>query len=151
MKYVPLTNAQITQWRAHLVTSEPLLGPLEQEVLELVWQRGTASVRDIHLAIGARLAYTTLMTTLDRLFKKGLLARHKDGRAFCYSPQATPEELARGLTRRALDGLLGRSLNGVEPLLACIVDAVTEHDRELLDDLDRLIREKRRALKDTAQ
>lgn len=115
----------------------------------MVWQRGTASVRDIHLAVGERLAYTTLMTTLDRLFKKGVLARHKDGRAFCYSPRATPEELARGLTRRALDGLLGRSHNGVEPLLACIVDAVTEHDRELLDELDRLIQEKRQALEPT--
>ncbi len=151
MKYLSLTNAQISKWRAHLSASEPLLGPLEQEVLELVWQRGTASVRDIHLAFGERLAYTTLMTTLDRLFKKGLLARQKDGRAFCYSPQATPEELARGLTRRALNGLLGRSPNGVEPLLACIVDAVTEHDRELLGDLDRLIQEKRQALENTEQ
>jgi predicted transcriptional regulator len=151
MKYLPLTKAQISKWRAHLSASEPLLGPLEQEVLELVWQRGTASVRDIHLAFDERLAYTTLMTTLDRLFKKGLLARHKDGRAFCYSPRATPEELARGLTRRALDGLLGRNPDGVEPLLACIVDAVTEHDRELLDDLDRLIQEKRRTLDSNEQ
>lgn len=150
MKYLPLTNDQISKWREHLTASEPLLGPLEQEVLELVWQRGTASVRDIHMAFGERLAYTTLMTTLDRLFKKGLLARQKDGRAFCYSPRTTPEELARGLTRRALDGLLGRNPNGVEPLLACIVDAVTEHDRELLDDLDRLIQEKRQALEKTA-
>jgi predicted transcriptional regulator len=151
MKYLPLTKAQISKWRAHLSASEPLLGPLEQEVLELVWQRGTASVRDIHWALNERLAYTTLMTTLDRLFKKGLLARHKDGRAFCYSPHATPEELARGLTRRALDGLLGRNPDGVEPLLACIVDAVTEHDRELLDDLDRLIQEKRRTLDSNEQ
>lgn len=151
MKYLPLTKDQISSWRAHLAASDPLLGPLEQEVLELVWQRGKASVRDIHMEFGERLAYTTLMTTLDRLFKKGVLARHKDGRAFCYSPRATPEELARGLTRRALDGLLGRSQNGVEPLLACIVDAVTEHDRELLDDLDRLIQEKRRALESNEQ
>jgi predicted transcriptional regulator len=151
MKYLPLTKAQISKWRDHLSASDPLLGPLEQEVLELVWQRGTASVRDIHLALDERLAYTTLMTTLDRLFKKGLLTRQKDGRAFCYSPRTTPEELARGLTRRALDGLLGRNPDGVEPLLACIVDAVTEHDRELLDDLDRLIQEKRRALEGNEQ
>lgn len=151
MKYLPLTKAQISNWRAHLSASDPLLGPLEQEVLELVWQRGTASVRDIHLALDERLAYTTLMTTLDRLFKKGLLTRQKDGRAFYYAPRATPEELARGLARRALDGLLGRSPAGVEPLLACIVDAVTEHDRELLDDLDRLIQAKRRALESNDQ
>jgi hypothetical protein len=48
------------------------------------------------------------------------------------------------LARRAIDSLLGRGTHGAEPLLACIVDAVTEHDHELLDELDRLIQAKRR-------
>jgi predicted transcriptional regulator len=46
------------------------LGPLELEVMELVWQQGEASVRAIHLAFSERLAYTTLMTTLDRIAQK---------------------------------------------------------------------------------
>jgi hypothetical protein len=43
--------------------------------------------------------------------------------------------------------LLGRGAEGIQPVLACIVDTVSERDRELLDELDRLIKEKKRELK----
>lgn len=126
------------------------LGPLERDVMELVWQlyehSREISVRDVFLAFNQRLAYTTLMTTLDRLHKKGLVERRKEGRAFVYSPSLSPQELERSVARGVIDALLGRVENGVEPVLACIVDAVSEHDRELLDELDRLIREKRQTL-----
>ena len=125
------------------------LGPLEREVMELIWRRpeeaAEVSVRDIHMAFEGRLAYTTLMTTLDRLRKKGLLERRKEGRAFFYSPRFSPDEFERSVARDAINMLLGRGSNGVEPILACIVDAVSERDRALLDELDRLIKEKRRA------
>src|SRR5512138_941390 len=62
------------------------LGKLEREVLEEVWRfDGEVSVRDVYRAFDERVAYTTLMTTLDRLFKKNLLNRRKDGRAFLYA------------------------------------------------------------------
>src|SRR5262245_64527775 len=125
------------------------LGPLEREVMELIWghtgEAAEVSVRDVHLAFGGRLAYTTLMTTLDRLHKKGLLERRKEGRAFFYSPRFSPDEFERSVAREVINKLLGRGPDGVEPILACIVDAVSEHDRALLDELDRLIKEKRRA------
>src|SRR5262245_2217304 len=131
--------------------SGPDLGPLEREVMEFIWRRpkraAGISVRDIHLAFEERLAYTTLMTTLDRLHKKGLLERRKDGRAFLYSPRLSPQEFERSVARDVIDTLLGRGAEGVEPVLACIVEAVSEHDRALLDDLDRLIKEKRRELR----
>lgn len=145
MKSFPLAAANFHKLRDQLSAH---LGPLELEVMEMVWQHGEASVRAIHLAFSERLAYTTLMTTLDRLHKKGLLERRKDGRAFIYSPRFTPVELERGLVRRAIDSLLGRGTHSAEPLLACIVDAVTEHDHELLDELDRLIQAKRRKLEE---
>ncbi len=123
------------------------LGDLEREVMEVAWQRGEVSVRDVCLALDERMAYTTLMTTLDRLHKKGLLGRRKDGRAFLYSPRLSPEQFTRGVAQDLIDGLLARGEGGAEPILACIVDAVSERDRALLDELDRLIKEKRRALK----
>jgi predicted transcriptional regulator len=133
--------------RTGAIVSE--LGPLEREVMELIWRRpeeaAEVSVRDIHLAFEGRLAYTTLMTTLDRLRKKGLLERRKEGRAFFYSPRFSSNEFERSVARDAINVLLGRGSNGVEPILACIVDAVSERDRALLDELDRLIKEKRRA------
>jgi predicted transcriptional regulator len=125
------------------------LGPLEHQVMELIWRHigeaAEVSVRDVHLAFEGRLAYTTLMTTLDRLHKKGWLERRKEGRAFHYSPRFSPDEFERSAAREVINKLLGRGPDGVEPILACIVDAVSEHDRALLDELDRLIKEKRRA------
>ena len=133
--------------RTGKVVSE--LGPLEREVMELIWRRpeeaAEVSVRDIHRAFDGRLAYTTLMTTLDRLRKKGLLERRKEGRAFFYSPRFSSNEFERSVARDAINMLLGRGADGVEPILACIVDAVSDRDRALLDELDRLIKEKRRA------
>lgn len=128
----------------------PELGPLEREVMGLIWRRPDetveVSVRDIHLTFEGRLAYTTLMTTLDRLHKKGLLTRRKKGRAFFYSPRFSPNEFERGVARDVINTLLGRGSGGVEPILACIIDAVSERDRALLDELERLIKEKRRAV-----
>jgi predicted transcriptional regulator len=122
------------------------LGKLEKTVMEEVWRRGRVSASDIYRAFGERTAYTTWMTTLDRLFKKGLLTREKDGRAYIYSPRVSREEFERGVAEDVLGDLLGRSGGGAEPLLACIVDAVSEHDRALLDELQRLVEEKRREL-----
>ena len=125
------------------------LGKLERQVLEETWRLGEVSVRDIHRAFEERVAYTTLMTTLDRLFKKNLLARRKDGRAFLYSAAVGPEDFERGIREDVVDGLLGHGADEVEPVLAFIVDTISERDRELLDELDRLVQEKKRELKRT--
>jgi predicted transcriptional regulator len=122
------------------------LGALERETLELVWREGEVSVGEVRRALGDFRAYTTVMTTLDRLHKKGLLARRKSGRAFLYKARLTREELERGLAEDVVDGLLNRAGGDAEPLLACIVEAVGERDRELLDELDRLVKRKKREL-----
>jgi len=123
------------------------LGSLERQVLEETWRRGEVSVRDIHRAFDERIAYTTLMTTLDRLFKKKLLQRRKDGRAFLYAASVSQADFDRGIKEDVVEGLLGHGADGVEPVLACIVDTVSERDRELLDELDRLVQEKKRELR----
>lgn len=122
------------------------LGKLEQDTLEEVWRRGEMSVRELHQAFEERAAYTTLMTTLDRLYRKGLLARRKEGRAFLYSPRVSRAEFEQGVAEDVIEGLLGRSAKSAEPVLACFVDAVGERERELLDELDRLVKDKRRQL-----
>src|SRR5438105_7972025 len=123
------------------------LGKLERQVLDEAWRRGELSVRDVYLAFEERIAYTTLMTTLDRLFRKQILNRRKDGRAFFYSPAVSREEFEHGIREDVIDSLLGHGAEGVQPVLACIVDTVSERDRQLLDELDRLIREKKRELR----
>ena len=123
------------------------LGKLERQVLDQVWLRDEVTVRDIYQAFEECIAYTTLMTTLDRLYKKHLLDRRKDGRAFLYSPAMSRTEFEHGIREDVIDSLLEQGSGGIEPLLACFVDSVSERDRDLLDELDRLVREKKKELK----
>jgi predicted transcriptional regulator len=122
---------------------EKSLGSLERDVMALVWGRGDTSVRDACDELGAAVAYTTVMTTMDRLFKKGLLARRKIGRAFVYSAAASRAEIEGAVASELVHSLLQREGEPL-PVLSSLVDAVSDRDRALLDELERLIREKRR-------
>jgi predicted transcriptional regulator len=121
-----------------------LFGALEQRVLERVWSLGEATVADVHQAFVESHAYTTVMTTLDRLYKKGALARRKQGRAFVYAAARSRSELERGIASRLLRALLHSGGTSAEPVLSSLVDAVSERDLDLLDKLERLVREKRK-------
>ena len=121
------------------------LGALEREVMAVVWKAGEISVREACERLDASVAYTTVMTTMDRLFKKRLLARRKVGRAFVYSAAATRDEMEGAVASELVQSLLQRQGGETLPLLSSLVDAVSDRDRALLDDLERLIREKRRA------
>ena len=131
-------------------TGGRLLGPLETQVLELLWRQDLAvTVRDVSRAFPT-LAYTTLMTTLDRLYRKGVLVRRRCGRAFEYQP------------RYSQDALLGEqvSLQVADLLAACgartailsgLVNAVGRRDAALLDELEALVQTERRRLKDNKE
>lgn len=119
------------------------LGKLERKTLAEVWQKKEVSVREVNESLEQDFAYTTVMTTLDRLYKKGLLNRRKSGKSYLYSPRFSPEELERNLTEDVIGTLLDAGTEKIEPVLACIVDAVSERDTELLDELERLVQEKR--------
>jgi predicted transcriptional regulator len=123
---------------------ENTLGSLEREVMAVVWNHDEISVRDACGRLGSAVAYTTVMTTMDRLFKKGLLARRRVGRAFLYRAAATREEIEGAVAAEIVQGLLQRDGSGPLPILSSLVDAVSDRDRALLDELERLIREKRR-------
>ena len=81
------------------------------------------------------------MTTMDRLYKKGLLERRKEGRAFLYSARINRRQFVMNAGVGLIRGLLERE---GEPALSFLVDAVTDRDRGTLDRLERLIREKKR-------
>ncbi len=122
------------------------LGALEREVMDVVWKAGELNVREACEQLKSSVAYTTVMTTMDRLFKKRLLARRKVGRAFLYSAAATRNEMEGAVATELVQSLLQRHVSEPLPLLSSLVDAVSDRDRALLDDLERLIREKRRAV-----
>jgi predicted transcriptional regulator len=81
------------------------LGDLERSVMDQLWRSaGTQSVREVHAAIGRDrdLAYTTVMTVLDRLAKKGLVVRERDGRAYRYAAAQSREALVAEVMHTAL-------------------------------------------------
>jgi predicted transcriptional regulator len=123
------------------------LGPLEQRLLQEIWVRGTATVRELLADSEMKFAYTTVMTTLDRLYKKQLLSRSAEGRAFRYSARVSREELQRAAAGQAIQQLLSSGAAASLPL-SYLVEAVTEHDIELLDELEQLVENKRRELRD---
>ena len=80
-------------------------GELERRVLEVLWSdESPITARDVHtvLAQHRRIAYTTVMTTLVRLWEKGDLRRELRGKAFVYSPVATSEERVATRMREVL-------------------------------------------------
>jgi predicted transcriptional regulator len=82
------------------------LGELEAAVMERLWARATPStVRDVHtdLQRDRQIAYTTVMTVMDKLFKKGVLRRELDGRAYRYTPVLDQADYSADLMRQALD------------------------------------------------
>jgi predicted transcriptional regulator len=95
--------------------------------MELLWAHGESSVHGVVERLGRSLAYTTVMTTLDRLFKKGLLERRKAERAYLYAARWTRQEWQH-------------------LLISSLVEAVGEYDTALLNELEKKIREKREEL-----
>jgi predicted transcriptional regulator len=130
----------------HFRDSSAELGPLEERLLEALWARGSATVRELMDEVGRDLAYTTVMTTLDRLFKKNLLSREADGRAFRYKPLLSRQQLHREAAGEAFRQLLDACPAPSLPL-SYLVEIVTERDAELLDRLRELVDAKRRELR----
>jgi predicted transcriptional regulator len=122
------------------------LGTLERQILDVVWRQGRSSVRDVLTALDHSIAYTTAMTVMDRLFKKGVLERERVGRAYVYSAASSPDQLQSSFVMGLLQRLLGGGADAAAPVLSHLVDTVGARDRQLLDELDRLVREKRREL-----
>ncbi len=111
-------------------------------MLDGLWVKGSATVRELIEHGCQDLAYTTVMTTLDRLFKKGLLTRSEERRAFRYAPRFSREELHREAAGQALRQLLDASPASSLPL-SFLVEILGERDAQLLDDLRALVERKR--------
>lgn len=85
-----------------------VLGPLETEIMQILWQEGSSTVKKVHrkLAQQRDIAYTTVMTTMSRLADKGVLNRERDGLAYVYTPVISEDEFVNLVVQQVLDGLL---------------------------------------------
>jgi predicted transcriptional regulator len=131
--------------RKPAASAQPL-GHLETDVMDVLWQSGEGNVRDVIQHLDRSLAYTTVMTTLDRLYKKGLLDRRKSERAFLYAPRFTRQQWEQKRAGDFLAAFLAGPQQSGELLISCLVDAVGTQDAALLDELERKIKLKRKEL-----
>lgn len=92
-------------------SARDVLPPLELLCLKALWSLEEGNVKEVRqiVAQARPLAYTTIMTVLDRLVRKGKITRRKVGRAFVYSPQASRDSMRRAAIRELLDGFFDGS------------------------------------------
>jgi predicted transcriptional regulator len=134
------------RWRESNDPLRAALGNLEREVMDVVWRTGETTVKEVQLALSREVAYTTVMTTLDRLFKKGFVSRTRAGRPFVYQAILTRTQTETAVARGIVSGIFGGP--SAMPILSNLVDAVGSEDggADLLDALEQMVREKRRRL-----
>lgn len=135
-------------WLKNSLSNRRRLGPLEAHLLGMLSQRKNATVRELLAENTVDAAYTTVMTTLDRLYKKGFLDRAPDGqrRAYRYRLIKSEREFYQAVLGTDLDCLLSSATNPVTPV-SFLVDVVTERDARLLDELRRAVNRKRQQLR----
>jgi len=123
------------------------LGSLESEVLAIVCEGGGGSVGEVRDKLSRNFAYTTVMTTLDRLYKKDLLERRKAGRRFLYAPkifrQTAEDQPATQISVRRLPILT------LSPFVSYLLDAVGSYDEMLLRELEKKIAIRRQQFEQT--
>jgi predicted transcriptional regulator len=135
--------------RLLLASRKVRLGPLEERLLSAMWQQPDGmTIRELRDGAATGRAYITIVTTLNRLRKKGLVDRIAVEGAkvvtFRYVPRYTMAEVERDVASNAIRQLLGLDVAG--PLLVSrVVEEISKHDAELLEELGRLVDKKRRS------
>ena len=124
-------------------TLAEVLGPLEAEVMEVTWDLGEVTVRDVHEALNESrsVAYTTVMTTMGRLADKGLLRRVEDQRAHRFTPLLSREQYADSTVKSVVDWLVTQFR---DPAVAYFLDRVKEDDK-VIAALKEAIDERKRS------
>jgi predicted transcriptional regulator len=121
------------------------LHDLEATIMDVVWGRRLSSfaVGDVLaiLEMQRDIAYTTVMTTVTRLYEKGILERERDGKRYLYSPKLTREEFLQSTARVVLDEAVGG-----HQAMAMLAEKVSEASAGELDDLEALIQKRREEL-----
>ncbi len=114
--------------------SKKVLGPLEAEIMDVIWEQGPSTVAAVHRVLRNRkdIAYTTVMTTMSRLAKKKLLIQDTSSSSYVYTPAISREDFERYVCTWVIKGLLedyGAAVVGY------FVDAIADTDPSLQERL----------------
>ncbi len=118
-----------------------IFGDLEEKIMNVIWERGNGTVSEVKKDLNNRYAHTTIMTVLDRLYKKGILNREKEGKGYRYYPILSKDEFEKLVAKKVLNGLTksNRSIT-----LTAFEGLVENLSSDELERLKKLIQEKER-------
>jgi len=123
-----------------------ILGFLEFDVMKIIWDNSSKiSVRDVFQALSDKrdIAYTTVMTTMDRLYKKGLLLRKKAIKGYLYWPSVSEEELEKHIVRQTLKGIFTDMMTR-KPVMSYFLNPETDEDVRILEMFSDMIEKVRK-------
>jgi predicted transcriptional regulator len=115
------------------------LGPLEDQVMRAVCATERSTVRDVVSALRGKFAYTTVMTTMDRLYQKGLLRRETSCKAYIYHPVMSTPQLETQVAHDLIAAFLACRQGPAGFMASALVDAVEAYNAALLEDVEKEI------------
>jgi len=125
-----------------------VLGDLEKGIMAILWARGEATGREIldEIKSSRDIAFTTVLTVIERLVKKGLVEKTRGESVYIYRPRYTKDEFTKQVSQEVLKGVMEISRGSA---IASFVDLLADTDPEELERLSRLIETKRQEMKKT--
>jgi predicted transcriptional regulator len=132
----------VNEFKPQKVGIRKILGDLESDIMEIIWQKDKTSVREVYetLRLEREIAYTTVMTIMGRLADKNLLSKETVGNAYHYTPTVSRNEFAKKVVTEVLDGLFE---DFAEPAMSHFVDKLSKENKDKISELEALIQEKR--------
>jgi len=132
----------VPDFKPHKDGFKQVLGDLEADIMEYLWEHGTSTVRAVHdhLHKERQLAYTTVMTVMSRLAEKEMLMREQVGNAYAYRPAVSRDDFAQQVVAEVLDALMG---NFGDQTVSHFARKIGQVEEERLSELEKAIRRKR--------
>lgn len=133
-----------SSFKPHKAGLGRVLGDLERSVMDILWNRGDVTGREVLEEIEKTrpLALTTILTVMDRLLKKGLINRKKRGGIFVYAPSISRDDFVRKVSEEVMQGILDISASSAA---SSFVDILYKTSPEEMDRLSKLIEERKKA------
>lgn len=130
-----------SDFKPHKIGLKKVLGDLEADIMDIVWQSEKVTVRDVYEKLRAEreIAYTTVMTIMSRLAEKKLLQKEALGNAYLYMPSMTRLEFTKQVVGEVLDGLLA---DFAEPAISHFVDRIGKEDENKINALEMMLKER---------
>jgi len=123
------------------------LGELEKKILDVLWEKKESTGREVFEKVSKekKVAYTTVLTVLQRLVKKGLVSKEKKGEIYSYQPTLSKDDFTKYIYKQIIKGIMDFSKSTT---FSSFVEILSEYDSESLELLASIIEKKKSELRE---